>query len=452
MKLRILGISILITFLGILAYSLISAELYYNSSLESAKSYLSVYMNSFDEDGYASLDSGAAKAFSEQLEGVRVTFIDADGVVLADSEAEDVSEDHSGRQEVREAAESGEGYAVRRSSTVGTNYVYYCRAFTASDGTVYFVRIAMPTTSEWGLLADNLPTIIIYFVLDLLACVIFTYAATYFILKPVETITRQAALSRNIQTRYRELKPIAAVLNDRNRDIEKKMNEIKEEKELVEKAQNSKNEFISNITHEMNTPLTSIRGYAELLASGMMTKEQQDAAYRTILKQSERLTNLIACIINYNEIDNSDIPSCEVDLSKLAKEMLAVVKPEADKRKVALIDNICDNVIVQSTHERMSEMVGNLIRNAIRYNKEGGSVTVTLDIDHFEVADTGIGISKENLDKVFSRFFTVDKSHSGKNGGFGLGLAMVKKICHREGWTISVDSTEGVGSTFTVKF
>ena len=132
--------------------------------------------------------------------------------------------------------------------------------------------------------------------------------------------------------------------------------------------------------------------------------------------------------------------------------MLAVVKPEADKRKVTLIDDISDNVIVQSTHERMSEMVGNLIRNAIRYNKEGGKVKVTLNIDRFEVADTGIGISEENLGKVFSRFFTVDKSHSGKNGGFGLGLAMVKKICQREGWTISVKSKEGEGSVFTVKF
>ena len=297
-----------------------------------------------------------------------------------------------------------------------------------------------------------MPTVAIYLVIDLLACVLFTYVATYFILRPVENLTCQAALSDRINTRYKELKPLAEILNDRNKDIERKMNELKEEKELVERAQNSKNEFISNITHEMNTPLTSIRGYAELLASGMMSEEQQAAAYKTILKQSERLTNLIACIINYNEIDNSNVPSCEVDLSKLAKEMLAVVKPEADKRKVTLIDNISDNVIVQSTHERMSELVGNLIRNAIRYNKEGGLVKVTLDFEHFEVADTGIGISKENLSKVFSRFFTVDKSHSGKNGGFGLGLAMVKKICLREGWKISVKSEEGVGSTFTVKF
>ena len=450
MKIRILFISVLITFVGILAYSFVSTELYYDSSLERMRDTLSVYMNSFNDE-YSSLTEDAAEAFSEQLGGARVTFIDSEGTVLADSEEIEIEENHLGRTEIAEAAQNGEGFSVRRSDTVGVDYAYYCRRIAEGDG-YFLVRIAVPTSSEWALYADFLPTVIIYLIIDLLACVAFTYVATYFILRPVENLTRQAALSKTITTKYSELKPIAEVLNERNRDIEKKMNEIKEEKELVEKAQNSKNEFISNITHEMNTPLTSIRGYAELLAAGVMNEEQQSAAYKTILKQSERLTNLIACIINYNEIDNSDVPACDVDLSKLAREMLAVVKPEADKRSVTLIDNITDNVIVQSTHERMSEMVGNLIRNAIRYNKPGGTVKVTLNIDRFEVADTGIGISKENLSKVFSRFFTVDKSHSGKNGGFGLGLAMVKKICQREGWSISVKSEEGVGSTFTVKF
>ncbi len=451
MKLRILVVLLVITFLGIFGYSIISTELFYNSSIEDTYSYLEVYMNSFDVNKYGELDYEAAHSFSESLNGARVTFIAADGTVLADSEASELSENHLDRAEVKQAAESGEGYVVRSSATVGTDYAYYCRKYTVNGETVY-VRIALTTTSEWAIFSDYLPTVIIFLVIDLLACVLFTYVATHFILRPVESLTRQAALSARAETKFSELKPLAEILNERNADIERKMNEIKEEKELVEKAQNSKNEFISNITHEMNTPLTSIKGYAELLASGMMNEEQQAVACKTILKQSERLTNLIACIINYNEIDNNDVPSCEVDLSKLAQEMLAVLRPEAAKRKVTLIDNISDNVIVRSSHERMSAMVGNLIRNAIRYNKEGGSVTVTLNAEKFEVADTGIGISEENLGKVFSRFFTVDKSHSGKNGGFGLGLAMVKKICQREGWHIGVTSTEGVGSTFTVTF
>ena len=100
----------------------------------------------------------------------------------------------------------------------------------------------------------------------------------------------------------------------------------------------------------------------------------------------------------------------------------------------------------------MTELLGNLTRNAIRYNKQGGSVTVSLDGKSLAVADTGIGIAEENLDKIFDRFFTVDKSHDGKNGGFGLGLAVVKKICRKSGWKLSVESKKGEGSKFTIEF
>ena len=133
MKLRILCISVLITFAGILAYSFISSELYYDSSVKGMRGTLSVYMNAFDES-YYSLDGVAAEAFSEQLDGARVTFIDSEGEVLADSAAE-VSENHLGREEVATAIKDGEGFAVRRSSTVSIDYIYYCRRFAYADET-----------------------------------------------------------------------------------------------------------------------------------------------------------------------------------------------------------------------------------------------------------------------------------------------------------------------------
>ena len=161
---------------------------------------------------------------------------------------------------------------------------------------------------------------------------------------------------------------------------------------------------------------------------------------------------MIACIINYSEIDNDDLPPYEVDFSALAKETIAALKPEADKRNITITEKIDDNVIVMSRHERLSGIFGNLVRNAIKYNKDGGSITVTLNYQGLTVEDTGIGIAEENMSKVFSRFFTVDKSHNGKNGGFGLGLAVAKKICQKSGWKISVESTLGEGSKFTVEF
>lgn len=452
MRKRILLISLLVTTIAIIIYSLVSTQLYYNITLEDRAHSLEVYVNMFDEGAYT-LDDEGAKAFSDELNGARVTFMDGEGNVLGESEAENIETDHSDREEVREAigSDSGEGFAVRASDTLSQEMMYYCRAVEV-DGTVYLVRVADFLQSQWSMYVRLLPSLAAYFIIDILGCLVFTFIATYFIMHPVEELTREAAAGGTVKTRYHELSTLADILNERNRNIEWKMSEVEEEKKLVERAQNSKNEFIANITHEMNTPLTSIKGYAELLSSGMLNEEQTKLAVKTISSQTERLTNLIACIINYNEIDDDTLPPYDVDLSKLAREMLAVVKPEADKREVKLIDKIDDNVIVQSRHELMTQLLGNLIRNAIRYNKKGGTVTVELNYKRLVVSDTGIGIAPENMDKVFSRFFTVDKSHSGKNGGFGLGLAVCRKICHRSGWRISVQSELGKGSTFTVDF
>ena len=457
-------ISLLVTTLAIIVYSLVSTQLYYklteNEKISTQLYYkltenekrdaLEVYASMFSEDEYTFDDAGAEE-FSRALGGARVTFLDGEGNVVGESEADSIEEDHSDRAEIRDAMQYGSGYAVRSSDTLSRDMMYYCVAAEA-DGQRVYVRVAEFMISSWTMYAQLLPSLISYLIIDVLGCFVFTFIATYFILRPVEDLTREATGGGTVKTKYSELSTIADILNERNRNIEWKMNEIEEERKLVVRAQDSKNEFIANITHEMNTPLTSIKGYAELLSSGMLDAEQSKQAYKTIASQSERLSNLIACIINYNEIDDDTLPAYDVDLTKLAREMLAVVQPEAEKRRVTIIDRIDDNVIVKSRHELMTQLLGNLIRNAIRYNKEGGTVTVELNYKRLVVSDTGIGIAPENMDKVFSRFFTVDKSHSGKNGGFGLGLAVCRKICRRSGWRISVQSELGKGSTFTVDF
>ena len=450
MRKRILLISLLVTIAAILIYSLVSTQLYYNIAIEEKRAALETYAAMFVPGGYTP-DDGGAESFSADLGGARVTIMDGEGMVVGESEADAIEPDHSDREEVLQAMESGKGYAVRPSDTLARDMMYCCLRV-EEGGNTYYVRVAEYLVSSWTMYARLLPSLAVYFIIDILGCLVFTYIATYFMLSPVEKLARDAAGGGTVTTGYSELSTIADVLNERNRNIEWRMREIEEEKKLVERAQNSKDEFIANITHEMNTPLTSIKGYAELLSSGMLSGEMADTAYKTILAQSERLTNLIACIINYNEIDSDDLPSYDVDLSKLAREMISVVRPEAEKRRVTIIEKIDDNVIVQSRHERMTQLLGNLIRNAIRYNKEGGTVTVELNYKRLAVSDTGVGIAPENMDKVFSRFFTVDKSHSGKNGGFGLGLAVCRKICRRAGWRISVQSELGKGSCFTVDF
>lgn len=447
MKWRILLLSLGITVVCILVFTFAATQVYYNSTIDDGKKYLRVYMNVYEDGGY-SYDADGARSLSERLNGARVTFMDGRGNVIADSDTDNSLTNHSDRKEVQDAILGGEGFAVRGSSTLGKNMIYFCKSY----GSETLVRIAVNVYSDWNIFVRTLPTAAQYFAVDLALCVLLAFVATHFILNPVKNLAADAVSGGVVMGKYSELEPIARILNERNRNIKLQLSQINAEKELAEQARKSKDEFISNITHEMNTPLTSIRGYAELLGSGKMTEAQKAEAYKTILSQSERLTNLIACIINYGEIDSDELPPYEVDFTALAREAIKALKPEADKKQVTVIENIDDGVIISSRHERVSEVFGNLLRNAVRYNKKGGTVTVTLTQGRLIVEDTGIGIAEENMGKVFSRFFTVDKSHGGKNGGFGLGLAVVKKICKKSGWTIDVESKLGEGSKFTVEF
>lgn len=220
-------------------------------------------------------------------------------------------------------------------------------------------------------------------------------------------------------------------------------------------AARSKNDFIANVTHEMNTPLTSIRGFAELIAADGVPPERIGHAARTIIRQSDRLSTLIRRIINFSAIDSDALPDYEVDLSVLLAEVLPSFEPRIAEKKIAFTQEVEEGVKVMSRRERLIEIVNNLVSNGIRYNKEGGSLSVRLTGGAHPVLcvrDTGVGIAEEDKTRIFDRFYTVDKSHGGEGGGFGLGLAIVKKLCLRAGWKLSVESTLGEGTEFRIEF
>lgn len=293
------------------------------------------------------------------------------------------------------------------------------------------------------------------YVLDLLLAVCCGAIGIGYIFRPLREINKRAAMGVHAETDYPELKPIVDIVNSRSEENDKQYEELLEDKKFMDRAKKSKDEFIANITHEMNTPLTSIIGYAELLKAGGMTDAQREKALDTIIKQSGRLHGLISCVINYNEIDNDSLPPYEVDLSGMCGELLDAVRPDADKRGITVTAEIEPGIKISSRTERVTQVLGNIIGNAIRYNKEGGSLRVCLNRGGGKifatVTDTGIGIPNAELGKIFDRFYTVDKSHNGIGGGYGLGLATVKKICKKSGWIIRVVSTAGEGTTFTIE-
>ena len=540
-------VSLLVSVVGLVLLSVLFTEMYYNGAISQAEGQLKIYMQVFAEeyDGSAEAE-GEAERISSLLGGARVTLFSPDGSVLADTQS-DTSENHAEREEVSEALEHGEGFAVRSSSTLGMNMIYYCKAFPEGGETQYLVRIALPVSSEVSVFTDAIPTLLWFVLIDILICLFIAWMATSFILRPVERLTKEAATSggKEVKTDYSELKPIAKMMNDMNAELNERIAKMKEDRRieklilgsmehgivifrsaedvilinktaahLLDYEQNepirsftedreiadilaanepasvyrkiegrdynlrftfkehssvllitdvtesmaaarTKNDFIANVTHEMNTPLTSIRGFAELIAEGGIPPERIPGVAKTIIKQSDRLSNLIRSIINFSAIDSDELPDYEVDLTELVRETISSFEPKLSQKNIALKLDIASGVKVMSRRERLLEIFNNLVSNGIRYNKEGGTLTVTLtggEHPALAVADTGVGIAEEDKTRIFDRFYTVDKSHNGGGGGFGLGLAIVKKLCKRAGWKLSVQSELGVGTEFSIQF
>ena len=217
--------------------------------------------------------------------------------------------------------------------------------------------------------------------------------------------------------------------------------------------QKLRREFTANVSHELKTPLTSISGYAEMIATGLATGEDVPEFASRIQRESKRLLALISDIIRLSSLDEG-APGSEnepVDMAQIADECRDVLLKSAEDHKVSLELDL-EPFVVNGSRSLLSEMVYNLMDNAIRYNREGGSVFVTVRKNLVCVRDTGIGIPEEHQAHVFERFYRVDKSRSKQTGGTGLGLAIVKHIAEKYGAVITLDSEEGKGTAISVAF
>jgi two-component system phosphate regulon sensor histidine kinase PhoR len=217
-----------------------------------------------------------------------------------------------------------------------------------------------------------------------------------------------------------------------------------------------KEEFTANASHELKTPLTTISGYAEMLENGMVRPEDVVPCAAKIHTESNRLLALVNDIMKLSELDEGqgrevNAPVESVDLLGIARECAAELSPVAKNRGVS-ISVEGTPFAVKGNARMLQELVYNLMDNAIRYNREGGSVEVRTEGRTLRVKDTGIGIPGEHRDRVFERFYRVDKSRSKATGGTGLGLAIVKHVAENHGAKISLESEPGKGSEFRVTF
>ena len=217
-------------------------------------------------------------------------------------------------------------------------------------------------------------------------------------------------------------------------------------------AEQMRRDFSANVSHELKTPLQGIIGSAELLESGMVRPEDEARFVGHIRKEASRLVSLIEDIIRLSQLDEGvALPSEEVDLLALAKEVTAILENSAAEKNVKLTVSGA-GFQVQGVRRMLHEVAYNLCDNAIKYNLPGGSVEILVENKKLTVRDTGIGIPAEHKDRIFERFYRVDKSHSKASGGTGLGLSIVKHAAayHKAG--ISLESTPGQGTTITIQF
>ncbi len=217
-------------------------------------------------------------------------------------------------------------------------------------------------------------------------------------------------------------------------------------------AESRRREFTANVSHELKTPLQSIMGSAELIENGIVKKEDMPEFIGRIRSESARLVTLIDDIIRLSQLDEGvDLPGQEVDLYALAEECIEELRPQAEKKNVSLHIH-GGRSVVQSVPSLISEIIYNLLDNAIKYNVDGGKADVTISEGKITVADTGIGIPAEHQERIFERFYRVDKSHSRETGGTGLGLAIVKHAAEEIGAEISLESRPGKGTEIELRF
>lgn len=375
----------------------------------------------------------------DQNDMLRITLINEQGNVIYDTSVDVLDmENHGDRIEIDNAFKMGYGEVIRRSDTMDTNTFYY--AMKLSNGCV--LRVAKEVGSTLGILYRMIPAVVVIILLLITASLFLARILAKSIIKPIEIMAKDINLLKDTNI-YKELVPFVETIQNQHEDIIK----------------NSmmRQEFTANVSHELKTPLTSISGYAELIENGFVTPEDTTRFAIEIHKNAKRLLTLINDIIRLSELDytDKDVIFEECNLLEIVKNSIDMLMINAQKQNIHLYVEGTDTLLL-GNRDMLEELIYNLVDNSIRYNKKGGTVTVTVKKENNNVilliSDTGIGIKKEEQERIFERFYRVDKSRSKATGGTGLGLAIVKHIVVLHAAHIYVDSEIDKGTEIKVVF
>lgn len=377
--------------------------------------------------------------FNSIKDDLRITVVSEDGTVMYDNYADKTQMDnHAGREEIQEALADGEGFAIRNSDTLSEN-LFYC-AVRIEDNAV--VRVSKQASNAWGVLLRLIPLVSCIAILLFVLCAVLAKFITDRLIAPVENVADHMDHLEDVEI-YEELRPFVATIQRQHEDILK--------------SATMRQDFTANVSHELKTPLTSISGYAELMENNLVDAEHMTSFAKAIHQNADRLLTLINDIIRLSELDAvQEAPEFEeLDLYKIAENCVQMLDVNAKNHNVKILINGSSQMIY-ANKQMMEELVYNLCDNAIRYNRQDGSVEVDVYLSKrgvvLTVKDTGIGIPLEHQERIFERFYRVDKSRSKETGGTGLGLAIVKHIAVVHDAALELVSEPGVGTQIQVIF
>ena len=371
---------------------------------------------------------------------VRITLVAKDGTVIADSqESANKLGNHLNRQEIQQAIKNGEATVTRHSDTQEKKIYYFAKQL--DNGNI--LRVSAEAKSIGKFFSDYIIYILLCIIVVIVAAVFVSMGITKSIVKPITQLGQSLDNIDKFKS-DEELKPL--------------VNALLQQKKKQKMLDKQKKQFTANVSHELKTPLTSIAGYAELIETGMAKPEDIKPFAGVIRKQALRLVNLSEDIIQLSQLEESDDEDMSfesVNLYEIAQRCVEALNINAINKCVTL--NLTgEECYIRGKAQLVEELVYNLCDNAIRYNKENGNVTVTVSPlekgASVSVKDTGIGIPKKYQERIFERFFRVDKSRSKATGGTGLGLAIVKHITQLHDAKLEISSEEGKGTEIIVTF
>lgn len=371
---------------------------------------------------------------------VRITLVAKDGTVIADSqESANKLGNHLNRQEIQQAIKNGEATVTRHSDTQEKKVYYFAKQL--DNGNI--LRVSAEAKSIGKFFSDYIIYILLCIIVVIVAAVFVSMGITKSIVKPITQLGQSLDNIDKFKS-DEELKPL--------------VNALLQQKKKQKMLDKQKKQFTANVSHELKTPLTSIAGYAELIETGMAKPEDIKPFAGVIRKQALRLVNLSEDIIQLSQLEESDDEDMSfesVNLYEIAQRCVEALNINAINKCVTL--NLTgEECYIRGKAQLVEELVYNLCDNAIRYNKENGNVTVTVSPlekgASVSVKDTGIGIPKKYQERIFERFFRVDKSRSKATGGTGLGLAIVKHITQLHDAKLEISSEEGEGTEIIVTF